>query len=73
MLMALLLMLMFSPLDDRRTVPFVAKAIGHPIAKYASRITSGKALTDINFTKEPIPNNVAFKEVVLPFTKFAGM
>lgn len=34
-----------------RTVPFVAKAVGHPIAKYASLLMSGKTLKDLNFTK----------------------
>lgn len=55
-----------------RTVPFVAKAIGHPIAKYASLVMSGMTLADINFTEEPHPENVSVKEVVLPFNKFAG-
>jgi len=55
-----------------RTVPFVAKAIGHPIAKYASLLMSGKSLADIKFTTEPIPAHVAVKEVVLPFNKFPG-
>ena len=58
---------------DRSNVPLVAKTIGHPIAKYASVIMSGKTLKDINFTEEPIPNHEAVKEVVLPFTKFAGV
>ena len=35
-----------------RTVPFVAKAIGHPLAAYASLLMSGRTLKDINFTKE---------------------
>lgn len=55
-----------------RTVPFVAKAIGHPIASYASLIMSGATLKDLNFTKEPVLNHVAVKEAVLPFDKFAG-
>lgn len=55
-----------------RTVPFVAKAVGHPIAKYASLLMAGHSLADINFTQEPIPNHVAVKEVVLPFNKFPG-
>jgi len=55
-----------------RTVPFVAKAIGHPIAKYASLLMSGKSLADIGFQSEPIPDHVAVKEVVLPFNKFPG-
>ena len=55
-----------------RTVPFVAKAIGHPIAKYASLIMSGQTLKDLNFTEEPKLNHVAVKEAVLPFDKFPG-
>ncbi|XP_057750774.1 carbamoyl-phosphate synthase large chain, chloroplastic-like isoform X1 [Arachis stenosperma] len=55
-----------------RTVPFVSKAIGHPLAKYASLVMSGKSLYDIQFTKEVIPKYVSVKEAVLPFSKFAG-
>jgi len=55
-----------------RTVPFVAKAIGHPLAKYASLLMSGKTLKDINFTEEIVPKHVAVKEAVLPFDKFPG-
>ena len=55
-----------------RTVPFVSKAIGHPLAKYASLVMSGKSLHDIGFTKEVIPRYVSVKEAVLPFAKFPG-
>lgn len=55
-----------------RTVPFVAKAVGHPIATYASLVMSGMSLAELNFTEEPIINHVAVKEVVLPFSKFPG-
>ncbi|KAI5322219.1 hypothetical protein L3X38_031291 [Prunus dulcis] len=55
-----------------RTVPFVSKAIGHPLAKYASLVMSGKSLHDISFTKEVIPAHVSVKEAVLPFEKFQG-
>ena len=55
-----------------RTVPFVAKAIGHPIAKYASLIMAGATLKELNFTEEVKPNHVAVKEAVLPFDKFPG-
>lgn len=55
-----------------RTVPFVSKAIGHPLAKYASLVMSGKSLHDINFTKEVIPKHMSVKEAVLPFEKFPG-
>jgi carbamoyl-phosphate synthase large subunit len=55
-----------------RTVPFVAKAVGHPIASYAALLMSGKTLKDIGFTEEPKISHVAVKEVVLPFSKFPG-
>ena len=55
-----------------RTVPFVAKAIGHPIAKYASLLMSGKTLAELEFTEEPKLEHVAVKEAVLPFDKFPG-
>ncbi|KAL0917843.1 hypothetical protein M5K25_012941 [Dendrobium thyrsiflorum] len=55
-----------------RTVPFVSKAIGHPIAKYASLVMSGKSIYDIGFTSEVIPKHVSIKEAVLPFEKFQG-
>ena len=55
-----------------RTVPFVAKAIGHPLAKYASLLMSGATLADIKFTEEPVLSHVAVKEAVLPFDKFQG-
>jgi carbamoyl-phosphate synthase large subunit len=55
-----------------RTVPFVAKAIGHPVAKYASLLMSGKTLKELNFTEEVVPSHVAVKEAVLPFDKFPG-
>ena len=55
-----------------RTVPFVSKAIGVPLAKMASRVMSGKSLADLGFTQEVIPTHVSVKEAVLPFSKFAG-
>ncbi len=55
-----------------RTVPFVSKAIGVPLAKMAARIMSGKTLEDLNFTKEVIPRHISVKEAVLPFDKFPG-
>ncbi len=55
-----------------RTVPFVAKAIGHPVAKYASLLMSGQTLPELGFTEEPKLNHVAVKEAVLPFDKFQG-
>lgn len=55
-----------------RTVPFVAKAIGHPLAKYASLVMAGQSLKDLNFEEEYIPDHVSVKEAVLPFDKFPG-
>ncbi len=55
-----------------RTVPFVSKAIGVPLAKMAARIMSGKTLEDLNYTEEVIPSHISVKEAVLPFDKFAG-
>uniref|UniRef100_A0A1D1XN47 Carbamoyl phosphate synthase arginine-specific large chain, chloroplastic n=1 Tax=Anthurium amnicola TaxID=1678845 RepID=A0A1D1XN47_9ARAE len=55
-----------------RTVPFVSKAIGHPLAKYASLIMSGKTLETLGFTSEVVPRHVSVKEAVLPFDKFQG-
>ncbi|MDJ1181703.1 carbamoyl-phosphate synthase large subunit [Roseofilum casamattae] len=55
-----------------RTVPFVSKAIGKPLAKLASRVMSGETLTDVDFTEEILPQHVSVKEAVLPFEKFPG-
>lgn len=55
-----------------RTVPFVAKAVGFPIAKYATMLMAGKTLKEIGFEKEPTPLHVSVKEAVLPFDKFPG-
>ncbi|MBV6623625.1 MAG: carbamoyl-phosphate synthase large subunit [Rivularia sp. (in: Bacteria)] len=55
-----------------RTVPFVSKATGVPIAKLASLIMSGKTLEELGFTEEVIPSHIAVKEAVLPFNKFPG-
>ncbi|MCF2971738.1 carbamoyl-phosphate synthase large subunit [Synechococcus sp. Nb3U1] len=55
-----------------RTVPFVSKAIGHPLADYAAQVMSGKTLVELGFTQEVIPPHIAVKEAVLPFNKFPG-
>jgi len=55
-----------------RTVPFVSKATGVPLARLASLIMSGKTLEELNFTQEVIPQHIAVKEAVLPFNKFPG-
>jgi carbamoyl-phosphate synthase large subunit len=56
-----------------RTVPFVSKAIGVPLAKYAARIMSGQTLAEIGFTQEIIPPHFSVKEAVFPFIKFPGV
>ena len=53
-----------------RTVPFVSKAIGVPLAKLATWIMIGESLKDIGFTKEIIPPYYSVKEVVFPFKRF---
>ncbi|MEO0853078.1 MAG: carbamoyl-phosphate synthase large subunit, partial [Cyanobacteria bacterium J06648_11] len=55
-----------------RTVPFVSKAIGVPLARYAALVMSGKTLAELNFTTEVIPAHISVKEAVLPFSKFPG-
>jgi len=56
-----------------RTVPFVSKAIGLPLAKLATKVMLGKKLKDLGFTKEIIPKHVAVKESVFPFNRFPGV
>ncbi|WP_334328113.1 carbamoyl-phosphate synthase large subunit [Gilliamella apicola] len=56
-----------------RTVPFVSKATGLPLAKIAARVMTGQSLTKQNVTKEVIPPYYSVKEVVLPFNKFSGV
>ena len=56
-----------------RTVPFVSKAIGHPLAKIAARVMAGQTLETQGFIKEIIPDHVSVKEVVFPFIKFNGV
>ncbi|WHZ14911.1 MAG: Carbamoyl-phosphate synthase large chain [Nitrospira sp.] len=56
-----------------RTVPFVSKAIGVPLAKLAMKVMVGKSLQQLNFTSAPTPAHLSVKEAVFPFTKFAGV
>src|SRR5699024_380659 len=56
-----------------RTVPFVSKATGVPLAKVAARVMTGKTLAELGVTKEIIPPYFSVKEVVLPFNKFPGV
>ncbi|MBD0335574.1 MAG: carbamoyl-phosphate synthase large subunit [Cyanobacteria bacterium Co-bin13] len=55
-----------------RTVPFVSKATGRPLAKLAVRVMSGKTLAELGVTEEVIPKHISVKEAVLPFEKFPG-
>ena len=55
-----------------RTVPFVSKATGVPLARLATHIMCGARLDDLGLVRDPEPANYAVKEVVLPFGKFAG-
>ena len=56
-----------------RTIPFVSKAIGVPLAKLATKIMLGVKLKDLGFTKEVIPGYVSVKESVFPFNRFPGV
>ena len=55
-----------------RTVPFVSKAIGVPLAKLAAKVMAGKTLKELKFTKEIWPKYWAVKESVFPFNRFHG-
>lgn len=56
-----------------RTVPFVSKAIGVPLAKLATKVMLGKTLKELGFTEEVIPQHVSVKESVFPFNRFPGV
>ncbi len=56
-----------------RTVPFVSKAIGRPLAKIAARCMVGQSLASQNFTREIVPSYYCVKEAVFPFAKFPGV
>ncbi len=56
-----------------RTVPFVSKTIGVPLAKLAARVMAGKTLAELSFTKEICKKHIAVKEAVFPFAKFPGV
>jgi carbamoyl-phosphate synthase large subunit len=55
-----------------RTVPFVSKAIGVPLAKLAAKVMAGKSLKELGFTREIWPEYWAVKESVFPFNRFHG-
>jgi carbamoyl-phosphate synthase large subunit len=56
-----------------RTVPFVAKATGQPIAKFAARLMAGEALKSLGIKKTSKAKHVAVKEAVFPFARFPGV
>jgi carbamoyl-phosphate synthase large subunit len=56
-----------------RTVPFVSKATGVPLAKAAAKVMAGVGLAEQGYHDEPIPSHVSVKEAVFPFSKFAGV
>lgn len=56
-----------------RTVPFVSKAIGIPLAKLAAKVMTGRTLQELGFTKEVIPPHFSVKEAVFPFIRFPGV
>ncbi len=55
-----------------RTVPFVSKSIGFPLAKLAAKVMAGKTLVELGFTREVWPKYWAVKESVFPFNRFQG-
>jgi len=55
-----------------RTVPFVSKATGVPLAKLAAKVMTGVTLDELGHTSDPIPAHVSIKEAVFPFSKFRG-
>jgi carbamoylphosphate synthase large subunit/REP element-mobilizing transposase RayT len=55
-----------------RTVPFVSKAIGVPLAKLAAKVMTGKTLRELGFTKEILPKHFSVKEAVFPFLRYQG-
>jgi carbamoyl-phosphate synthase large subunit len=56
-----------------RTVPFVSKAIGVPLAKLAAKVMAGRSLKDLGFTQEVVPDHYSVKEAVFPFVRFPGI
>ncbi|MDR3567442.1 MAG: carbamoyl-phosphate synthase large subunit [Syntrophobacteraceae bacterium] len=53
-----------------RTVPFVSKAIGRPLAKLATKVMLGKSLKELGFEREIRPDHISVKEAVFPFSRF---
>ncbi|MFL6538942.1 MAG: carbamoyl-phosphate synthase large subunit, partial [Chthoniobacterales bacterium] len=55
-----------------RTVPFVSKAIGIPLAKLAAKVMAGRKLRELGFTREVVPKHFSVKEAVFPFLRYQG-
>ena len=55
-----------------RTIPFVSKAVGLPLAKIAARVMAGHTLKELGFKGDPVTKHVSVKEVLLPFDKLPG-
>ena len=56
-----------------RTIPYLSKAIGHPLAKYAALISAGKTLAELGYLHTTRPRVYSVKEVVVPFLKFSDV
>jgi len=56
-----------------RTIPFVSKAIGVPLAKLAALVMAGAKLRDLGYTQEIVPTHASVKEAVFPFVRFPGI
>jgi carbamoyl-phosphate synthase large subunit len=56
-----------------RTIPFVSKSIGVPLANLATKVLLGGKLKDLGFNREIIPKHIAVKESVFPFNRFPGV
>jgi carbamoyl-phosphate synthase large subunit len=56
-----------------RTVPFVSKALGVPLAKLAAKVMAGKSLRELGFTQKIVPQHFSVKEAVFPFIRFPGI
>jgi carbamoyl-phosphate synthase large subunit len=56
-----------------RTIPFVSKAIGFPLAKMATKVMLGKSLKELEFTSEIEPEHISVKEAVFPFSRFPNV
>ena len=56
-----------------RTIPFVSKATGVPLAKLATKVIMGYSLEEVGLTKEVVPDHISVKESVFPFARFSGV